>query len=319
MKNCTISPKFFAIVIALVLLIPASAQNVGINSTAASPDASAMLDVVSTSKGLLIPRVSLSSLTDASTISSPATSLLVYNSNAALSGGVGYYYNSGTTGSPTWTRLVTSNSSGVTTIGGASDYTKFEADGTMEFNGAATVWDDVMVFPDGTSRGGSNPPTWGTQFKNNSGSQGVFLWMFSEGTEQELYFTVQIPHGYKIGSTIYPHVHWTSVTGIPSGTNVVWGLEYTVVAVAGAFPTTQTLTANSVISAVGTPSGTGQHLITALGSISGSGVGISTVFVCRVYRKAADAADTFGNSVGLLGIDFHIEKDTYGSRSDFTK
>ena len=76
---------------------------VGIGTT--SPDTSALLDLSSSSKGLLIPRVSLSSLSDASTIVLPATSLMVYNTNASLTGGTGYYYNAGTTGSPSWTRL----------------------------------------------------------------------------------------------------------------------------------------------------------------------------------------------------------------------
>ena len=40
---------------------------------------SAMLDVASSNKGVLIPRVALSSTADISTIVSPATSLLVYN------------------------------------------------------------------------------------------------------------------------------------------------------------------------------------------------------------------------------------------------
>jgi hypothetical protein len=74
----------------------ASAQNVGINATAAAPDASAMLDVSATNKGLLIPRASLTSTVDVTTIPSPATSLLVYNTNASMTGGaIGYYYYSG--------------------------------------------------------------------------------------------------------------------------------------------------------------------------------------------------------------------------------
>lgn len=197
-----------------------------------------------------------------------------------------------------------------------------ESDGTMRMDNAATVWDDVMVYPDATSKGSSNPPTWSaTAFKKNAGgtSQGVFFWMFSATTEQEVYFTVQIPHGYKVGTTLHPHLHWTTATGTPSGTNVVWGLEYTAIAMGGSFPNTTTLTANSVISAVGTPSGTGQHLITSLGTISGTGLNISSVLICRVYRAAADANDTFSNEVGLLGFDIHYEKDTQGSRLEFTK
>src|SRR5688572_5210683 len=77
------------------------AQNVGVNATGATPDVSAMLDIVAIDKGLLVPRVSLTNTTDAVTIATPATSLLVYNLATA---GVapnnvvpGYYYNSGTT------------------------------------------------------------------------------------------------------------------------------------------------------------------------------------------------------------------------------
>lgn len=71
----------------------AVSQNVGINPTGAAPNSSAGLDVDFTNKGLLIPRVSLTSTTDAITIPSPATSLLVYNTNAAMtSGAIGYWY-----------------------------------------------------------------------------------------------------------------------------------------------------------------------------------------------------------------------------------
>ncbi len=72
-----------------------------------TPNASAMLDISAANKGLLIPRVNLTSLTDATTITNPVTSLLVYNTNAALTGSIGYYYNSGTSGSPMWTKLAT--------------------------------------------------------------------------------------------------------------------------------------------------------------------------------------------------------------------
>lgn len=60
-----------------------TAQNVGINSTGATPDASAMLDVVNTSKGMLIPRVALTATNAAGPITTPATSLLVYNTATA--------------------------------------------------------------------------------------------------------------------------------------------------------------------------------------------------------------------------------------------
>lgn len=75
-------------------------QNVGINATGATPNASAMLDISDANKGLLIPRVALTATNAAGPITSPATSLLVYNT--ATAGVVpdnvipGYYYWNGT-------------------------------------------------------------------------------------------------------------------------------------------------------------------------------------------------------------------------------
>ncbi len=48
-----------------------------------SPDASAVLEVASANKGMLIPRVALTGSTDQATIPSPATGLMAYNTGAA--------------------------------------------------------------------------------------------------------------------------------------------------------------------------------------------------------------------------------------------
>ncbi|SHL83750.1 hypothetical protein [Flavobacterium chilense] len=79
-----------------------------IGMTGNNPSPSAVLDLRegATQKGLLIPQVSLSDITTGSPIvtGSPATSLLVYNTNASVTGGsgTGYYYWDGAK----WQRLV---------------------------------------------------------------------------------------------------------------------------------------------------------------------------------------------------------------------
>ncbi len=197
-----------------------------------------------------------------------------------------------------------------------------ESDGTMVVDGQATTWDDIMVYPDATSKSGSNAPTWSTKFAGDGSSQGVYLWIFSKTTEQEVYFTIQVPHSYKLGTTMKPHVHWTTFDKTPAN-DVVWGLEYTKMKFGGTFSSTSTILTSSTIIPTITPSGTKQHLITSLGDIvSGSSpndIGISTILICRLFRKAADVSDTFDDPVGFLGFDIHYEKDTDGSRSDFTK
>lgn len=77
-------------------------------------NASAALEIESTNKGFLPPRVSLSSSTDGTTIPNPATGLVVYNTNANMTGGrgVNLYVNKGTPGSPNWANVETSTSAG---------------------------------------------------------------------------------------------------------------------------------------------------------------------------------------------------------------
>jgi len=195
-----------------------------------------------------------------------------------------------------------------------------EADGTIVSSGNATVWNDINVFPDATTRSGSNSPTM-TIFKTNgSGSQGVLLNAFSASTEQELYFTIQLPHSYLEGSTLYPHVHWTPFTTDGTNYGVVWGLEYTIVNIGGTFGNTTIITGSTPIAAV---TGLGQHVITPLTAItspvSPNEFKISTVLVCRIFRKVADAADIYSGVAGLLGFDIHYESDMTGSRDQFTK
>ena len=88
--------KLIAIFVNCTIAYVSVAQNnVSINNTGATPDASAMLDIQSTTKGLLTPR-----LTQAQriVIVNPATGLLVFQTD----GGQGLYFNAGTAVSPNW-------------------------------------------------------------------------------------------------------------------------------------------------------------------------------------------------------------------------
>ena len=66
----------------------ANGQGMAVNTSGSTADASAMLDVSSTSKGLLIPRMTQAERT---AISSPATALMVYQTD----GTAGFYYYNG--------------------------------------------------------------------------------------------------------------------------------------------------------------------------------------------------------------------------------
>lgn len=203
---------------------------------------------------------------------------------------------------------------GATYFGDATNNMKVEADGTLIFNGTATVWDDLRVAMDRGSNAtsitflpgaSSGPEIW--YFRNNSGVEAMS-------------FTVQLPHSWKEGSTIYPHIHWT-----PSSTgtgNAEWNFEYTWAnydaASPQAFPaiTTSTVVTNG-------PFTLGTHMITALTSgnagISATGKRVSSILICRIWRNSANAADTYGGNLGLLSLDFHYEINTFGSHLEYVK
>jgi hypothetical protein len=87
--------KVFLILLSFVISIQVYGQT-GIGTT--TPNASAKLEIAATDKGLLIPRLTL---TQRGSISSPANGLLIYQTD----GVVGFYVNTGTAASPTWTRI----------------------------------------------------------------------------------------------------------------------------------------------------------------------------------------------------------------------
>ena len=88
--------KYLFLLTFLVCVLQIFAQNVGIGTT--TPDASAALDIKSTTQGLLIP-----AMTEAqrNAISDPATGLLIYQTD----GTTGFYYNSGTASTPAWVSI----------------------------------------------------------------------------------------------------------------------------------------------------------------------------------------------------------------------
>ena len=145
--------QFICSIIIMALIQTAFTQSVAINNDASVPDASAMLDVKSTSKGMLVPRMTTAQRT---AIVSPATGLLVFdNTNGSFwfytgvawtelnSGGINNY----------WTNNgfnIYNTNSGNIGIGTSSPSFKFDVQGRMRvkagtagnINTSAGIWMD---------------------------------------------------------------------------------------------------------------------------------------------------------------------------------
>lgn len=89
---------YFLLILGACISRLSHAQNVAINASGSSADASAMLDITSTSKGLLMPRMTT---TEQNAISLPANGLTIFNTTLNT-----IMINKGTAASPNWSPLV---------------------------------------------------------------------------------------------------------------------------------------------------------------------------------------------------------------------
>lgn len=197
-------------------------------------------------------------------------------------------------------------------VGG--DYVEINTDdGSVRLRGDATAWDDLL-FPASVVKPGATAPA----YKAFGPSGSLQALMFEAGHHDEVHFEVQLPHRWKEGSKIYPHVHWTPTTA--DAGNVVWELEYSWANIDGTFGAPSNM-ASDATAAGGTA---WVHKLTVLKEagnayIDGTGKTMSSMLVCRLHRNSNAGSDTLNKDVAMLDVDFHIEIDSFGSDEEYTK
>ena len=127
--------KITILVLLLFFGLNYSYAQVGIGTTA--PDASSILDVVSTDKGVLVPRLTNAQI---SAISNPATGLLVFNTDLNE-----FQYNCGLPVTPDWSKIshnmsVKYSNTDTTTNINTAVYTNIPVFGSLDWNDDTTVY-----------------------------------------------------------------------------------------------------------------------------------------------------------------------------------
>jgi hypothetical protein len=208
-------------IICLVILLFGAgtmpAQNMGINSSGSTPDASAVLDLNTGNagtRGFLPEQVALTATNAAAPITSPATGLFVYNTATAGSAPnnvtPGYYYNGGTPGAPNWIRFSTGGGSGWLLTGNAgtvdgtnflgttdnvplSFYVNNTKSGRIETDGgvAGSNYNTFLGYKAALSNSGVSNTALGTAslFTNTSGSNNTSLGAYCMYTNNGNYNT----------------------------------------------------------------------------------------------------------------------------------
>ncbi len=198
-------------------------------------------------------------------------------------------------------------------VGNDTDNIELEADGTLVMNGTATVWDDIRVSALSTKLGPIKQPTFSQFADDGAGSTGVYTYMFADNAEEQVFFSVLIPHGYKLGSNLHLHVHWSPQT-TDTG-QVDWFLEYTISNLDGTFGDTAIV----IMSATGDGIINKQQLAEHITSIDGSGLQLAAMLICRLYRDGGAGNDDFTGDAALLEFDIHFEQDTIASHEEYVK
>jgi hypothetical protein len=162
-----------------------------------------------------------------------------------------------------------------------------------------TIYDDLIVAI--TPKAGVSPKL----IDFNSGDLQVYG--FGEGVKVEkLFFTIKLPHRYKVGTDIFPHIHWSPVDN--SGGDVLWELEYQYGKIGDVFSNSIT---TSVVQAAGDTAW--KHNLAFFDVIDGSDLHVNTIIVGRITRRSQAIEDTYLGDAAFLQFDFHIEVDGVGS------
>lgn len=88
-----------------------------------TPDRSAAVDIVSSKRGLLIPRIDIPNLDQAAPVSNPANALMVYNTGSTTAAGFYYWDATYNNNAGRWVRFVSSNSGSAVTVSAGTNVT----------------------------------------------------------------------------------------------------------------------------------------------------------------------------------------------------
>jgi len=179
-------------------------------------------------------------------------------------------------------------------------------------------WDDIRVPLEAVKTGGSKQPEYKKITDDGAGSNGVNAYFFDAVAEEEVYFSVQIPHTWREETPLKPHLHFTVPTNGTAGQRVKWGFEYALCCVGDTFTTTTT-TFTTTIAPVDSDMVAKKHYIAGLPDIDTTGCTISSMILCRLFRDTTDVEDTYPDEVALMEFDFHFQNNTPGSRQEYIK
>lgn len=197
-------------------------------------------------------------------------------------------------------------------VGTPTDNTEFELDGTIRFNGNATVFDDLTGDITRTK-------TVGTRVALND-SENTIDFSSSATTSDYLFLSYQMSHKWMSGTNIYPHIHYQQNNLNTPNFLIQYRWQRN-----GQPKTTAWLNLICNTNVFTYVSGTINQI--SYGAFIGAPVGysISDIIQIRVIRDTSNStglfagADSYTGTVSVTAVDIHYQIDTIGSRDEYLK
>lgn len=139
--------------------------------------------------------------------------------------------------------------------------------------------------------------------------------LFASNATETCAIITQMPHGWREGSEIHPHIHWCKTTDAAGG--VCWQIRYRVIGIGDTPPDwsdwqdredrTETVGANQ------------NHILDEFPAIDMTGQTVSCVISVQIQRDHDATEDTYEADAKLWEFDFHYQVDSLGSIEEYTK
>ena len=136
---------------------------------------------------------------------------------------------------------------------------------------------------------------------------------FSASATNVIAIQAQMPHAWKEGSVIVPHLHWSPTN--THGGSVYWRMEYKVANVGETFPGSFT-PVNILAAGAGVSDA---HQLASFGDIAMTGKRVSCMLLILLSRIGGEGTDDYNAACKLNEFDIHYQVDGFGSTLETSK
>jgi len=192
-------------------------------------------------------------------------------------------------------------SPGSLSIGDPVNNIEITSGSKFKLNGDASVWDDLLQPATSGKKGPNDKPDFDY-------TDLVALFPQNDATEA-LYYNIQLPHYWKEGSTIYPHVHFLQNQNI----SPTFKMYYRWIQLGETPPSWNTYIMQTTVETY--TSGTISQIVHGSVGVSGVGKTISSILQITLYRQD----NVYSGDCKVMSFDIHIEKDSLGSSQEYVK